>query len=139
MIKEGWRFTLKFCKLYIKILHKKLKLFIFDFSALILFSKFVSIVMLHSTVAFRQYQIYWPFLSQSLTQKENWIKFLFSHVFTNFFMFRFYEGLERYLHFNPCRPNPGRREKTKLNCYFHTSLWCLKRFYECLKGPHKTF
>ena len=38
-----------------------------------------------------------------------------------------------------CRPNPGRREKTKLNFYFHTSLWCLKRFYECLKGPHKTF
>ena len=21
----------------------------------------------------------------------------------------------------------------------HTSLWCLKRFYEGLKGPHKTF
>ena len=40
---------------------------------------------------------------------------------------------------NPSRPNPGRREKTKLNFYFHTSLWCFKRFYEGLKGFHKTF
>ena len=24
--------------------------------------------------------------------------------------------------------------KIKLNFYFHTSLWCLKRFYEGLKG-----
>ena len=23
--------------------------------------------------------------------------------------------------------------------YFHTSSWCLKRFYEALKGLHKTF
>ena len=29
--------------------------------------------------------------------------------------------------------------KIKLNFYFHTSLWCLKRFYEGLKGLHKTF
>ena len=35
---------------------------------------------------------------------------------------------------NPSRPNPGRREKIKLNFYFHTSL-----FYEGLKGLHKTF
>ena len=28
---------------------------------------------------------------------------------------------------NPSRPNPGRREKIKLNFYFHTSLWCLKK------------
>ena len=27
----------------------------------------------------------------------------------------------------------------KLNFYFHPSLWCLKRFYEGLKGLHKTF
>ena len=33
---------------------------------------------------------------------------------------------------NPSRPNPGRREKIKLNFYFHTSLWCLRRFYEGL-------
>ena len=29
--------------------------------------------------------------------------------------------------------------KIKLNFYFHTSLWFLKRFYEGLKGLHKTF
>ena len=40
---------------------------------------------------------------------------------------------------NPLRPNPRRRKKIKLNFYFHTSLWCLKRFYEGLKGLHKTF
>ena len=28
---------------------------------------------------------------------------------------------------NRSRPNPRRREKNKLNFYFHTSLWCLKR------------
>ena len=26
--------------------------------------------------------------------------------------------------------------KIKLNFYFHTSLWCLKRFYKGLKGLH---
>ena len=40
---------------------------------------------------------------------------------------------------NPSCPNPERREKIKLNFYFHTSLRCLKRFYEGLKGIHKTF
>ena len=35
---------------------------------------------------------------------------------------------------NPSRPNPGRRDKIKLNFYFHTSLWCLKRFYEGLSS-----
>ena len=40
---------------------------------------------------------------------------------------------------NPSRPNPGRREKIKLNFYFHLSLWCLEKFYEGLKGLHKTF
>ena len=29
--------------------------------------------------------------------------------------------------------------KINLNVYFHTSLWCLKRFYEDLKGLHETF
>ena len=29
--------------------------------------------------------------------------------------------------------------KINLNFYFYTSLWCLKRFYEGLKGLHKTF
>ena len=31
---------------------------------------------------------------------------------------------------NPSRPDPGQREKINLNFHFHTSLWCLKRFYE---------
>ena len=43
------------------------------------------------------------------------------------------------LNVNPFRPDPGRREKINLNFYFHTSLWGLKRFYEGLKSPHKTF
>ena len=29
--------------------------------------------------------------------------------------------------------------KIELNFYFHTSLWCLKRFYEGLKGLYKNF
>ena len=41
--------------------------------------------------------------------------------------------------FKPSRPDYGRREKINLNLYFHTSLWCLKRFYEGLKGLRKTF
>ena len=36
--------------------------------------------------------------------------------------------------FNPWRPNPGQKEKNNLNFYFHPFLWCLKRFYEGLKG-----
>ena len=39
----------------------------------------------------------------------------------------------------PTRPNPGRREKIKLNFYFHTFSRCLKRFYEGLKVLHKPF
>ena len=39
--------------------------------------------------------------------------------------------------FNPSCPDPKQREKTNLNFYFHTSLWCLKRFYKGLKGTTK--
>ena len=39
---------------------------------------------------------------------------------------------EKLMYVNLSRPSPGRREKIKLNFYFHTSLWCLKRFYEGL-------
>ena len=38
---------------------------------------------------------------------------------------------------NLSRRNPGRREKTKLNFYYHTSFWCLKRFYEGLYKPFR--
>ena len=36
-------------------------------------------------------------------------------------------------------PFSKKEKKINLNFYFHTSLWCLKRFYEGLKGFHKTF
>ena len=35
---------------------------------------------------------------------------------------------------NPSRLDPWRRKKINLNFYFHTSLRCLKRFYDGLKG-----
>ena len=35
---------------------------------------------------------------------------------------------------NTFHPVTGQREKVNLNFYFHTSFWCLKRFYEGLKG-----
>ena len=41
--------------------------------------------------------------------------------------------------FNSSRSNPGQRKKIKLNFYFHTSLWCLKSFYEGLKAFIKPF
>ena len=43
----------------------------------------------------------------------------------------------KWLRLNLSRPNPGRREKIKLNLYFHTSLRCLKRFYEGLNQALK--
>ena len=36
-------------------------------------------------------------------------------------------------------PISDKEKKIKLNFYFLTSLWCLKRFYEGLKGLHKNF
>ena len=37
-------------------------------------------------------------------------------------------------------PIPDEEKKIKLNFYFHTPLfWCLKRFYQGLKGLYKTF
>ena len=35
---------------------------------------------------------------------------------------------------NAFHPVTGQREKVNLNFYSHTSFWCLKRFYEGLKG-----
>ena len=44
------------------------------------------------------------------------------------------------LRINPSNYNSSRRDKINLNFfYFHTSLWCLERFYEDLKGLHKIF
>ena len=39
----------------------------------------------------------------------------------------------------PCISKSCIKIKINLNFYFHTSLWCLKRFYENLKGLHETF
>ena len=36
------------------------------------------------------------------------------------------------LYINSSHPNSGRRETIKLSFYFHTSLWCLRMFYEDL-------
>ena len=33
---------------------------------------------------------------------------------------------------NSSCPSPGQSEKIKSNFYFHTSSWCIKRFYEGL-------
>ena len=40
---------------------------------------------------------------------------------------------------DPSRPNPGWREKIKLSFNFHSSFWCLIKFYEGLKGLNKNF
>ena len=54
------------------------------------------------------------------------IKFSFYLIFLKYVSCLFFD-------LNPSHLNPGRIEK-KLNVYFHTSFWCLKRFYEGLKG-----
>ena len=51
-------------------------------------------------------------------------------------MFMWIREYVKWLRLNPSCPNPGWREKIKLNFYFCTSLWCLKMFYEGLKD-HK--
>ena len=38
----------------------------------------------------------------------------------------------------PCILESCSNIKINLNFYFHTSLWCLKRFYEGFKDLHKT-
>ena len=40
---------------------------------------------------------------------------------------------------NPSSSDPGRRLKINLKCYFHTSLSCLKTFYEGIKDFIETF
>ena len=60
------------------------------------------------------------------------MKLFWFTLFRNFIIISF-------VPFNPSRPNPGWREKIKLNFYFHTSLWRLKRFYEGLKDLYKFF
>ena len=40
--------------------------------------------------------------------------------------------LQETLWFKPSRPDLGQREKINLNFNFHTSLWCLRRFYKVI-------
>ena len=40
---------------------------------------------------------------------------------------------------SPCISESCIKMKITLNFYIHTSLWCLKRFYEGLKVHHNTF
>ena len=47
------------------------------------------------------------------------------------------ETSQRDFYFNPSRPNPGQSKKTKLNVYFHTSLWCLIKPFEAPQGSVK--
>ena len=39
----------------------------------------------------------------------------------------------------PSCPDPRQREEINLNFYFHTFLWCHKRFFVGIKDLHKTF
>ena len=48
-------------------------------------------------------------------------------------------SINNVIYFNLSRPDLGQGEQIMLNFYFHIFLWCLKRFYEGLKGLHKTF
>ena len=43
-----------------------------------------------------------------------------------------YQTRHKHKWINPFCPDPGWREKVNLNFYFHTSLWCRKRFYKGL-------
>ena len=49
-----------------------------------------------------------------------------------------YKKGTRHQRVNPSRPDPRQAEKINLNFYLHTSLWCLKKFYEGLKGIYST-
>ena len=45
-----------------------------------------------------------------------------------------YQTAKVQLLFTPSHPDPGRRQKIKLNVYLHISLWRLKRFCEGLQA-----
>ena len=66
---------------------------------------------------------------------------LFSvHVKPFLMFFVLYRNRTRTLDKNRLTLNvPIPKKRKNLNFYFHTSLWCLKRFYEGLKSLHKTF
>ena len=63
---------------------------------------------------------YWNFLRRIQSEKRFWRKFFLTLPV-------------------PCISESCIEIKIKLNFYFYTSFWCLKRFCERLKGVHKTF
>ena len=71
----------------------------------------------------------------SLTKKiKKW-----SQIVKNLYYHQICLGFCRKVNTYPFCFDLGQREKINLNFYFHISFWCLKRFYEALKGLHKTF
>ena len=81
-----------------------------------------------------------PIITESVTpwwilvQKTEWIYVSIS-IYLSIYLSIYcstYLSFELQL-INPSHANPGGREKIKLNFYFHTFLWCFKRFYEGLK------
>ena len=73
------------------------------------------------------------------TKKDTNLRFKFSSKWLSIASQNHSQCDSQMVFVNPERPNPGQRKKIKLNFYFHTSSWCLKRYYEGLKGLHKTF
>ena len=62
------------------------------------------------------------FWKSSISGKD--VEMLFFKEISNDDLMRYFFSDDNYI--IPSRPNPGRREKVKLNFYFHTSMWCLK-------------
>ena len=74
-------------------------------------------------------------LSIILGQLELW-HLIYPRLLTRFGMLVFFTNLTLK---DPCISESCIEIKIKLNFYFHTSLWCLERFYESVKGLHETF
>ena len=96
------------------------------------------------------YIYFWSFQLRSLLFKTYFKNCYFETKISNylyikcflswFYMFSLYNFiLQRLTLPAPCIFESCIEIKINLNFYFHTSLWCLKRFYEGLKGLHKTF
>ena len=72
---------------------------------------------------------FWELFSQS---QFNIVNLIYCRAYTELQLEFSSESYDCF--FNPSRPSSGQREKINLNFHFHISLWCLKRFYEGLKG-----
>ena len=83
-----------------------------------------------------------------MKKRQIWVELTvnYSWKITHTLFYGPYQSLKKCFHWldfylqikvNPYRPNPGQKGKINLNFYFHTSLWCLKRFYEGLLRHHK--